>query len=68
MKFNELCEDYGIKEPDADSYDYQNLRNKVRSVEYNQALRLIYQWVKEGRINLKVFAALIKEIGMHYEF
>jgi hypothetical protein len=44
-----------------DDFLYRKLKEKVQNVDYDNGLKLIWQWAKEGRINLKVFKALIED-------
>ena len=40
---------------------FQSRVEKVTDVSYDEALKLIYQWVKQKEINLKEFISLIEE-------
>lgn len=37
--------------------------DKVKGIEYDMAIKLIYEWVKTGAINLKEFRELLRVIN-----
>jgi hypothetical protein len=45
-----------------EDYDLERRVEKIQNMDYNQALDIIYMWVKQDVINKKQFKHLIKKI------
>lgn len=41
----------------------QELKDKLRQLDANDQLRLLYMWIKQGHINLKQFIELSQQTG-----
>lgn len=44
-----------------EDYDLEQKAKKIQNMDYNQALDLIYMWVKQGVVNKRQFKKLIEE-------